>query len=332
MPHRLSHLLLDRVDLVPDGSNPDAHIVLFKSKKRGHMPAKKKITVKRAAKADSRSKSKQRGDEDEEEEEDELVAKGEDDEDDEELAEDDEDEADDEEEAEDEEEPARRKKSKKTPAKKKAVKKGGKKAAAAAEDEDEAVEEDDDEGVEEDADDDAEEIKKIAKGMSDEAREAFLKMRTELKDIRKETREARKMAQVEKAKREKLEYIEKAKKTIPYLTGTAEEKAALLQALYGDEPIDKKTADAIVKLLKTGDTAVRSLMMETGSRNATNTTDDSPVSELREKQAEIMKAEPKLTKEQAFQKACEQNPGVFQKYRLEKSRNGRRREIDLDED
>lgn len=325
---------MDRVDLVPQGSNPDAHIVLFKSKE-GQMPAPKKKAAKKAPKADTRKKQKQRGDDEDEEEEEDDVAKSRDDEDDEEeedddeedieKSEDDEDEDDaadddDEEEEEDEEDDAPRRKSAKTPAKK--SKKPVRKASS--DDDDDAVEDDEDDDT-----DDDDEVQKVAKALPKAAQRMFLKMAESVKSIKKTARVAERTARIEKERREKLEFVEKAKKDIPNLSGTSEEKGALIQALYNGEPVEKKTADAIVKLLKTGDAAVRSLMSETGRHRASDDNDESAIAQLREKAEEIRKADTKLTKEQAFEKACTQNPKLFSDYKVEKRRANRHNADDV---
>lgn len=320
MPYRLSGLSLDRVDLVPDGSNPDAHIVLFKSKE-GNVPAPKKAAakkppVKKTGKADTRSKSKQRGndDEEEEDEDDAILNKADDDEDDDEEVDedeiekaDDEDEGDlddeDDEEEEDEEDDKPRKKSK--PTKKSKPVKKLKARVAKTEDEDD----------EDDTEDDTEELDaEVLKSLPVSVRKRLLRSERIAK-------EALETATIEKERRETLEFIEKAKRDIPNLSGTAEEKGELYRALYSGRPIEKKTADKIVKLLKTGDVAVREhLMSEVGSRSSRSEGEDTAISQLREKQEEIRKANPKLTKEQAFEEACKQNKDLFKQYRVEKSR------------
>ncbi len=319
MAYRLSGLTLNRVDLVPDGSNPDAHIVLFKAKKEASVAKKvtRKKVVKKTPKADTRTKARQNGDdEDEEEEEDEaVITKGE--EDDEEEEEEDDEESDDSEDDEEEEEaPSRTKKTKKTkPAKK--VKKVSAKADDGDEDDEDIADEEDDE-IDED-DEESAEVEKVAKSLPKAAQALFLKMRDDLSAVKKQTRRAEKIAQIEKSKREKLEFVEKAKKTIPSLPGTFEEKGEMIQSLYNGEPVEKKMADAIVKLLKSGDAAVRSMMTSTG-RTSASSEETSAFDELTEKRDAIMKADPKLTKEAAMERAMRENPAIYRAYRVEKGR------------
>lgn len=335
MPYRLSALKLNRVDLVPDGSNPGAEIVLFKSKEGKRVnkkQAQKKTPVKKTPpKADSRSKSKQRGDEDEEEEEDDdAVTKSEDDEDDddeeiEKDADDDEEEnEDDEEEEVDEDDDVKKGKGKGKGKEKKSVKKTDKKNTAkfAADDDNDELD-----GIgDDDDDDDVEEIpESVMKALAPGARRAIEKQNRLLAKIRKDAKEARELVAVEKDKRVTLEFIEKAKKDIPDLTGTDEEKGTLLKALYSGAPVAKKMADSIVKLLKTGNAAVHSMLMsETGSRHARSDEEQDAVDELREKAAEIQKSDKKLTKEQAFEKACQDNPDLWRQYKVEKRRQSAR--------
>lgn len=332
MPYKLSGLTLDRVDLVPDGSNPDAHIVLFKAKKGKHMPASKKKVAKKpvAKKPDSRKKQKQRGDEDDDDDEDIDKALDDDEEDDEDLEEDeddeeedveksddeDDDEDEDDEEDDDEEEKPRKKSKSKKPATRKKV-------AKSDEDDEDLADEDDDA----EDDDDVELDEAVIKAMPKAQREQFIKamdaMNAKLARVEKRAARGERLAGIEKAKRERVEFIEKAKRVIPMLPGTAEEKGELIQALYSGEPVEKKTADALVKLLKSGDKAVATMMRETGHGRARTDEEDDAISQLREKAAALKKADPKLTKEQAFAKACDDNRELYAQYRVEKRRGTR---------
>lgn len=339
MPFKLSGLMLNRVDLCPDGSNPDAHIVLFKSK-GGHMPAeKKKLVAKRGKKAvakpQSKSKKKLEDDDEEEEEEDDDAAVNKSDDDDEDGLDDEDDDEEVDDDDDDEEEVAKggrrkednddeedddadkKKKRRKKPAKK--VKK-----AVADDDDDETVDDegDEDEGLGDDEDDLVDE--EVMKTLPKHVQAIVAKQNARLRRIMKTAKEASALATVEKERRETLEFVEKAKRDIPNLTGTAEEKGELLKALFSGKPLESKIAKAIVKLLKAGDAAVKNLLMsETGSRRARTDEDDDAISLLREKAEEIAKKDSKLTKEQAFEKACVDNPDLFKQYRVEKRRASR---------
>lgn len=331
MPFKLSGLMLNRVDLCPDGSNPDAHIVLFKSKE-GHMPApKKKVVAKKgqrpSAKPQSKSKKKlEDDDEEEDEEEDDAINKADDEEDDEDL-DDDEEEADDDDDDEPVQKGGRRKEDNKDDdeedKKKKRKKKLAKKMAKAADDED-----DDDL----DADDDDEELddedelvgEEVMKTLPKSVQLIIAKQNDRLRQASKLAKEASAAAAVERDRRESLEFVEKAKRDIPNLTGTDEEKGDLLKALFSGKPLETKVAKAVVKLLKAGDAAVKSLLhSETGSRRARSEDDDDPISQLREKADEVLKANKNITREQAFEKACQDNPDLFREYRIEKRRASR---------
>lgn len=294
-------------------------------------PRKKAAPVKKTGKPDARSKSKQRGDEEEEEEEDDAVAKGRDDEDEEEVEEeddieksddgdpDDEDDADadeDVEEEEDDERPAKKSKkaTKKTPAKK------SKKVVAKADDDDDELDADDEDNEVEELDEE------VMKSLSPSVRRSIEKSHRIAK-------EALEIAKEEREKRTTIEFVEKAKQDIPNLTGTHEEKGALLKALFESTPV--KVAKQIVKLLKSGDTAVRSLLMtETGvSRRDARNGDDSAYSQLTEKRDEILeKSKDKtMTKEAAMEKAIAENPKLYGQYQVEKSNRRRRVSADNDE-
>jgi hypothetical protein len=325
------------VDLCPAGANQGAEIVLFKNKE-GRVPkpvkktAAKKPTAKKSAKADSRSKHKQRGDEEEDDEDEESVAKNQDDEDEDEDVEDEDedveksedddadDDADADADADEDEAPARKtaKAKGKKVVKGKTTKAKTAKATSSDDDEDEAIDDEDDN---EDIDIDVDES--VLKTLPAHVRKT-------IERSQRVAKQALEIAKEERDRRQTLEYVEKAKKTIPHLTGTADEKGGLLKALYSGEPLTKKIANQVVALLKSGDAAVRSMLMSESGRSRTRAMngDDSAVSELEEKRTEILKANPKLTKEQAMEKAVAENPELYQRYRVEK-RRARGRDADV---
>jgi hypothetical protein len=313
MPFRLSGLVLNRVDLCPAGANQGAEIVLFKSKE-GSVPKKVPTKKKAAAKVPAKkpvtktpnTKSKKDEEEDDEEDEEEVIEKDDDgDEDEDEDADDDADEGDGDDEDEDEDDEDVQK------TKKKPAKAPAKKSKRVAKADDDA---DDDEEDILDAEDDEEELPaSVLKSLP-------VSVQKRLAKVSKDAREAREMVAVEKDKRETLEFVAKAKADIPNLTGTPDDKGAMLKALYSGQAITKKVADAIVKLLKTGDAAVRDLLMsETGSRGRTEEQDTAEAA-INEKRDALMKADPKLTSAQARSLACQQNPDLFRKYKIEKAR------------
>lgn len=304
MPFRLSGLLLNRVDLCPAGANPGAEIALFKSTKEEDVPApKKKVAATKAAKVDSRSKTKQRGDEEDETDEDDssvttsdddIVVKADDgdegDEDDAEVVEEDE-----EEEEED------------RPTKKTKLAKKVKKASA-------PVTTDEDSDDLEDIDTD------VMKSLPLSVQKTIMRSQSIAK-------RALAMATVEKDRRVSLEFIEKAKTEIPNLTGSAEEKGEALKALYSGQPIVKAVADRILKLLKSADAAIRTTLMSDFGNRRTRTDEDSAVAQLEAKRDEILTADPTLTKQQAMARATTEHPTLYKAYRIEKQRA--RRDADV---
>lgn len=314
MAFKLVDLMLNRVDLCGAGANPDAHIVLYKSKE-DTVPQPKKKTAKAPArkakgKADSRSKSKQRGDEEEEEEEDDAVTKNEDDDDDDEDDGDDDAVVDEDEEEDDDGDSGARAKSKK-PAKKPAK---GKKVAKA--DDDDDISDDD-----ADEDDDFEEIdERVLKALPRAAREQIERSQRIAKRASERAKQAHELAIAEKTRREHLEFVEKAKKDIPLLPGTDEENGELMQALYSGRALDKKEADKIVKLLKSGNKAMESMMAESGRQGIDADDDDSPIAQLKSLAKDIREENPKLSEHQAFDKACRDNPKLYAQYKTEKRR------------
>jgi hypothetical protein len=313
MPFKLSGLNLNRVDLCPAGANQGAEIVLFKSKE-ANVPAPKKKTAAKAPakKADTRSKAKQKAEEEDEEEED--VDKSLEDDDDEseeedvEKADDEDDDADDDAENEDEEDeeekPAR--KSKKTVPAKKTAKKVVK-----------AKVDDDDEG---DVDDEADEDEAIEELDPKVLKSLPASVQKAIADSQRIAKQAIKIANIEKDKRVTTEFIAKAKKEIPHLTGTDEEKGGILKALYSGQPIAKDVAKSIVKLLKSGDAAIRTLLLSDTRKGRVRNDDDSAYSQLCEKRDELIAADPKLSKEQAMEKAMTDNRELYNEYRIEKRR------------
>ena len=301
--------------------------------------AARRAPTKKSGKADTRSKSKQRGDDEEEEEEEETPVikrrgRAEDDDDDD-VADDDQDELDDEEDdiaksdddedddesdddaaddEDDEEEPTKKsKKGKKTPAKKSKV--PAKKAKANVDD--------DDEGDLDDEDDDVDVIDEaVLKSLPE-------RVRKQVEANQRIAKEALDIAKAERSRRVTLEFVEKAKKDIPNLPGTHEEKGGFLKALFSGEPVSKEIAKSIVKLLKTGDSAVRNLLMtEKGAAHRRVSNDgDSAYEQLCEKRDEILEKHKDLTRAQAMDKARQDNPDLYRQYTVEKAR-GRRREAD----
>lgn len=339
MAFKLSGVMLNRVDLCPQGANPDANIVLFKSK-GGHVPKKAvaKKAVKKTAKSDTRSKSRQRGEEEEDEEEEDVAktkrrakAKDDDDLEDEDLeddddleededlekSDDDEEEDDDDLEEEDEEEDESVVKGKK-----------GKKVIAKRQSTDDESANDDDSDEEDEEEPEALD-ETVLKSLPAKARafirkqhETLVNQTRELKktarDAKRTAKEALETANIEKARRETMEAVEKAKTLIPNLPGTDEEKGAVMKSIA---TLPKDVAKTLRKMLKSGNNALKSLLMtETGSRRGRSDEEDDAVSELRAKADEIKKADTKLTKEQAFEKACLQNPDLFSQYKEEKRR------------
>ena len=341
MPFKLRGINLDRVDLVPAGSNPEASIMLFKSEEEADVPvASRKKAVKKGGRPDTRKKKTVRGEDDEDdEEEDDAVNKADDDEEEEDEEEETDDEESDEEEEEDEK-PSRRKKAAKKPAKKKT-----KKAAKADEDDDEEEEEeeDDEDNIEksdddddddlDDEDDEEEEVEevpeKVLKSLPASVRKSIERNAQIAKAAAARAKKAMDLAKAEQVKRETTEYIQKAKKLFPNLTGTEVEKGAMLQALYSGAPLAKEVRKFLIKVLKSGDAAIRSLLMtETGRRNA-RVDSDSPEAQLRQAAEELRKKDAKLTKEQAFEKACDLNPDLMLELDNERARS-RRRVVDID--
>lgn len=189
----------------------------------------------------------------------------------------------------------------------------------------------DDDGGEDDDDGD-EPDEAVMKSLPEPVRKLIEKQNAQLEQVRKEAKEASERAAVEKDAREQREFIEKAKTDIPNLPGTAEEKGTLLKVVHAK--LEKKDAESLMKLLKAGDSATKSLLMmgghgEVGSEVEGDGSEESlrksegARGELEEKASEIRKANPKLSAQQAFSRACAQNQALYKKMRAEQNKSRR---------
>jgi len=301
MARRLTHLTLDRVDSCPQGANPGAHIVLAKMGK----PPKKEATV-----PDPKKDTKKKKDDDEEKDDEEptvesLSAEIE------KLTKANADQA---------TTISALQKSAKTSATAKA--KTAPKAAEA-EDEEEDVEED----VEEDEEEDATITEKMMKAMPKTVQALLKKQNAFIAKAREEAKAAREEAAIEKAEREKAQFIKTAERDLNNLVGKADDKGALLYTL--SKKLDAKEYKSVLELLKAGDKASKSLLMSEIGNDADMREDGSEGrirksegarGDLEDKAEELRKADPKLSREQAFAKACDNNPLLYRKVRAEGSR------------
>lgn len=203
----------------------------------------------------------------------------------------------------------------------------------------------DDEEDEDDEEEDEPVVKKSKKAEADEDEpvpdrvlktlpksvQAILKAQNvRLAKAEAEAKAAREDAASEKAEREKASFAKMAEKDVPNLVGTTEEKGNLLYTL--SKKLDKDEFAAVVKMLKAGSNAAKSLLMSPIGNDADVREDGSEArvqkndgarGELDDKAEEIRKAEPKLSREQAFSKACDQHPKLYRQLRSEKSRTRR---------
>jgi hypothetical protein len=190
----------------------------------------------------------------------------------------------------------------------------------------------DDDGGEDDDEGGDEPDEAVMKSLPESVRKMIEKQNERLEKAEKAAKDAEQKAAVEKDAREQREFIEKARTDIPNLPGTAEEKGTLLKVV--NAKLEKKDIDALMKLLKAGDTAVKSLVMmgENGEIGSEVEGDGSEESlrksegvrgELEDKAAEIRKVSPKLSAQQAFARACAQNPTLYKKMRQEQNKSRR---------
>lgn len=147
---------------------------------------------------------------------------------------------------------------------------------------------------------------------------------TKIAEIQKTANEATETARVEKEKREKAEFTAKAEKDYNHLPGKPEEIGDALLALKKAvdlSVITKEQHEHILKMFAAGEGALKLATKEEGSDSA-RTGEQGAAAELTVKAEEIRKENPKLSAHQARTKAYEDNPELFKQMRLEQG--GRR--------
>lgn len=146
------------------------------------------------------------------------------------------------------------------------------------------------------------------------------KAKSEAEAAKTEAAAAKSEAAVEKDARLKTEYVAKAKSDFGHLPGSDDEKGALYMALA--KQLDDETFTKTVAALKAGDAALKTVLAEKGIENAGLSDAET---EIEAKAQDILKAKPTLTIEQARVEAYEANPELTQKMRAEqRARRGNR--------
>jgi len=147
--------------------------------------------------------------------------------------------------------------------------------------------------------------KPILKGLTPEQREYFEKMM-------KRVEEAEKLAKQERDARIEREFIEKASK-FKYLPINPQEFGKVMKSLYETNSEQYKEVE---KVLQAADKQLeKSKMFDEIGLNQEGDSEASTA--LHKKAEEIMKSDSKLTREQAFLKAVEQNPELYEQYKRE---------------
>lgn len=147
-----------------------------------------------------------------------------------------------------------------------------------------------------------------------EVREYLEKAEREAEALRKKAEEAERIAKAEREARLHREYVEKAAREYSHIA-KAEELGPVLRAL--DEKLEKADAERLHQWLRAADERIEkgALFAEFGRNGATPS---SAVVKVEAKAEEIRKADPKLTKEQAFARALEANPELYVEYLRER--------------
>ena len=127
-----------------------------------------------------------------------------------------------------------------------------------------------------------------------------------IEDAEKRAAEAEEMAKAERDRREQAEFTKRADDEFGALPGESVAKGAALRAV---SKLDEDEREALTTMLKAGQNALAAFQKENGAAGGDDTTDAH--SQLVAKAEDIRKADPKLTKEQAFKRACEDNPDLY---------------------
>jgi hypothetical protein len=156
----------------------------------------------------------------------------------------------------------------------------------------------------------------LSKGQEEPKTDDVLKnadpeVRKRFEDLEKRLKEAEDLAKAEKEAREHAEMVKRAEAYSGI--GPAEDVAKMLEQAYA---ISKEHGENLEKTLKAAQERIDkgALFAEVGTDGPAA---GSAVAKIEARAAEIRKAEPSLTKEQAFAKALESDPELYAEYQQE---------------
>lgn len=184
----------------------------------------------------------------------------------------------------------------------------------------------------------AEQREKVLKAVSPEVRAIIEKAEATAAEARKEVEKAQKVANeanatalLEKAVREESEFAKAAEPFVKHLPGKVDDNGRLLhrvkKALAANGEGGAKDYIELEKLVKAGNEAMEKALTASGVDGLVNSFGKA-YDQLKSKADELVKADPKLTFEKAFERVTRENPDLVKEYRKEK----RQAERDRDEE
>jgi hypothetical protein len=130
---------------------------------------------------------------------------------------------------------------------------------------------------------------------------------------------------VETEARERLECEKQADRDIPMLPGTAQERGNLLYDLRKSLPAE--AFERTLATMRAGNAAIAAHTVETGLATSTTKSSDSVTAELQAVADEIRKANPGMTNSVALTKAYHARPDLYKQAKAEEEKTGGRRKL-----
>lgn len=168
------------------------------------------------------------------------------------------------------------------------------------------------------------ELNDAAKAQIEKAEKAAATANTELASLKKQAEtdakarvDLEKQVKVERDARITKEFIAKAE-VFKHLGTPASELGPVLKALHEASPDQAAKLEKMLEVANTKAATQEKLLKELGHNQAPAGGETSAYSELQKKAAEIRKTEPKLTDAQAFTKALELHPALYEQYETER--------------
>jgi hypothetical protein len=149
-------------------------------------------------------------------------------------------------------------------------------------------------------------VETVEKAIPEEFRKRLEDAERVAKEATDRIAKAEEAVAVEKAKREHVELCKRVGDELPNLPGTVDEKAAVLKLADGSAPL--------MTILKAANTAMAKAMAEVGTTTGTPES-TSVMAEINKRADALIAAEPKLSKPVAIEKVLQADPALYTKYR-----------------